>query len=204
MMGVKNLFFPAMIASVSVFASACGVFGNQNAEMQSDFPTAEEQLYSSVTDSEFEALGLKADKKKSLAEKAKSSIGANKKVSANTQARSNNVNTALTKLREVRGMQSKGLMQAQAKCDAISAAVDVLKKTNSPKRPFDGLRKQFRNALKAERDGVLKVNGFTSCGKVRNAVASRPAQAPAPQTLADEVVPASDPGDEVALAPAEI
>jgi hypothetical protein len=151
-----------------------------------------------VTDSEFEAPGLAPNKKKSLAERAKSSVAASKKVSANTQARANNVNSALAKLREVRGMQAK------AKCDAISAAVEVLKKTNSLKRAFDGLRKRFRSALKSERDEVLKVNGFTSCGKVRNAVASLPAQAPAPQTYADDAVPATDPIDEVALTHVEI
>jgi hypothetical protein len=39
-MSLRNFFFPAVIVSISVFASACRVLGNQNAEEQSDFLTA--------------------------------------------------------------------------------------------------------------------------------------------------------------------
>lgn len=203
-MTIKNFVVPSLVATATFFASACGIISNNNPTTEADSSTAEELLFTTATDDELEALGLASKKKQPLAQKAGESIAKNQAKSANTQKRAANVETALAKLREVRAKPTRGLMQAKDKCDSIAAGVAFLKSTNSPKRPFDGLRNRFRVALKAERDSVLKVNGFTSCGKVRNAVASLPPAAPAPETLADEAVPATDALDEVVLAPSEI
>ena len=197
-------YLAALLVTISMITVACGIAKNTNSEVATADLTPEELLYSTANEGEFEALGLAPNKKQTIAEKAKEKIKENKKVSINTQKRAENVSKALQKLREVRAKSSKGLLQAKAKCDSISEAVGILKSTNSPKRPFDGMRKQFRKALKAERDETLKVNGFVSCAKVKNAVASLPQAAPAPATLADEVVPAVGAPDEVVLAPSEI
>ncbi|MEY3902258.1 MAG: hypothetical protein RL189_1564 [Pseudomonadota bacterium] len=191
----------ALVSVAFVFIAACGNSNNSNLNAQSanEVSVGEELLTELASDEELTSLGLK---KKPIGQVAKEKIAEQKKKSASAAKREANVKKALADLRAARALPNKGLMQAKAKCDALSAAVSFLKSTNNPGvRPFDGTRTRFRQALADERAALLKVNGITSCGKVRNLAASLPPAAPVTPAACDEAVPAVDPA-EVAPIPA--
>jgi len=100
-----------------------------------------------------------AQKTPSLGEKAAALIQRNQKKSANSAQRAANTQKATDEWKAIRNMPKSpnNLMEAEARCNAISAAVNTLKSTNSPKRPFDGLRKNFRMALRNQRQHVSNV-----------------------------------------------
>lgn len=159
---------------------SCGVASNGN-EI-SGIETSDSEFASLMNSEETEYFGLRAQK------------AAEKKIEAANivAARKKNIEKALEDLRAVKALPNKGLMQAHAKCNKISEAIQFLKSTNSPKRPFAGMRQKFRRSLRAERNEVLKVNEVKSCGAVKKLVASLPPAAPEPAAVADEAVPAVD------------
>lgn len=194
---VKAVF----ISAAFVFLAACGNNSNSNLAAQNadEVSVGESLLTELASEEEMSSLGLK---KKPIGQVAKDKIAEQKKKSASAAKREANIKKALADLRAARALPSKGLLQAKAKCDALSAAVTFLKSTNNPGvRPFDGMRNRFREALAAERAALLKVNSVTSCGKVRNLAASLPPTAPVTPAACDEAIPAVDPA-EVAPIPA--
>ena len=141
----------------------------------------------------------KEEKKKGgVVQKAKQAIKKQERITKKSIKQKNNLTNAMNNLKAVRAMPARGLLQAKAKCDAISQGVQFLKSTKSPARPFDGQRARFRAALKKQRAEILQVNKVTSCGAIHKLAASLPASAPEPQLPADEEVPAVDMEDEVA------
>lgn len=136
----------------------------------------------------------KKQSKKPVIKRAEAAIRKQEKIAQRQLQRQSNLTMAVANLKDVRAMPSKGLYEAKAKCDAISAAIAFLKSTTQPVRPFDGMRKDFRRALKAERDEVLRENKFTSCAAATQAIASIPVPA---ESLADEEVVLVDAADQV-------
>ena len=175
---MKFKLLSVLLCSASLFA--CSVEDNGN--KVSGTVSSDADIASLMSPEEVAYFGLGAMKSaQSFIEKADV-----------TEKRKSNVESALARLREVKALPNKGLMQANAKCTKISETVKYLKDTNSPARPFAGLRQKFRRSLHAERVELLKANGVKSCGAVYKLVASLPPSAPEPTIAADEAPPAAD------------
>lgn len=130
----------------------------------------------------------------------------NKKIAAgerkirNLNKRKANLSAAMTMRTDIRKLPNKGLPELLAKCEAIREAKRTLKETNSPKRPFYGMRKAFLRGIEKQRDAALKVNGVKSCGAARKLAASLPADAPEPEDIADEILDSEfDPMDDIPI-----
>jgi hypothetical protein len=202
---VYSKYVLSVFLSVSLIAG-CGSSANENvgSASEQEISVAEETLANYATASEVEALGLgKTPPKKTLGQKADQKIAHNAQQAAARSKRAANIQKAISDLRAARALPHAKVAEANAKCAAISSAVVFLKSTNDPKRPFDGLRKGFRKALRDEKQKALAKVGVVSCGKLKNIAAQLPPSAPVPATPADEFVAESDPLDEVVLAPGE-
>lgn len=110
-----------------------------------------------------------------------------------------NIGAAQLAFQDIRKMPNKGLNEIIAKCKAVAEAKTTLNQTNSPKRPFDGMRSSFLAALNKQRDAALKVNGLKSCGAAKKLQASLPPDAPIPVDLADLDIDAVDEIDGMPL-----
>jgi colicin import membrane protein len=137
------------------------------------------------------------------AQKAKK-VARAERVKANKTKRQSNLSAALEHKKKVAAMPNKGLLEANAKCDAISEAVSFIKGTNQPPRPFDGKRHNFLVALRAERNKVLRVNGIKDCKSVKAAVASLPPAPTAPVEPADETMAVEDIEDQIPVEVADV
>lgn len=136
----------------------------------------------------------KKKQKKQVIKRAEAAIRKQEKLGQRQVQRQGNLTMAVTNLKDIRAMPSKGRNESKAKCDAISAAVAFLKRTSQPARPFDGMRNDFRRALKLERDKVLRENKLKSCAAAAIANNSLPVS---DVTMADEEIPAFDIEDQV-------
>ncbi|NBX16360.1 MAG: hypothetical protein EBR09_03230 [Proteobacteria bacterium] len=131
-------------------------------------------------------------------------VAAAERVRANKAKRQSNLSAAVEYRKKVKALPDNGILQAKAKCDAISEAVSFIKNTNQPPRPFDGKRNHFLASLRTERNKVLRKNGFVDCKSVTAAIASLPKPAPAAVEPADQAIATVDIEDQMPVEVADV
>lgn len=131
-------------------------------------------------------------------------VAAAERVRANKAKRQSNLSAAVEYRKKVKALPDNGILQAKAKCDAISEAVSFIKNTNHPPRPFDGKRNHFLASLRTERNKVLRKNGFVDCKSVTAAIASLPKPATATVEPADQAIATVDVEDQMPVEVADV
>ncbi|MEY4064579.1 MAG: hypothetical protein RIR26_787 [Pseudomonadota bacterium] len=113
---------------------------------------------------------------------------AQKKIDSNCGGKEN-LKTALKNFEDIMKMPNTGLYEAKLKYEAIASARTYLDKTHKPKpRPFCAMRKEFKRALRKERNSVSKANGGQSCKAI---VALNPTPTPAATATATSLATAT-------------
>lgn len=85
---------------------------------------------------------------------------------ARRQQRQSNVQQIQDRISRIRGMGVSDPASADQRCKAIADSISFLKNTNTPKRPFDGKRYQFRDQLKSLKHETRKMATGLSCERI--------------------------------------